>query len=72
MDNLIYHVDFDFDIEALKKECEDLHEKNLYNNSWHYSQMNFASIDVESFSIVQENWGHMPVGKRERKRFHLF
>lgn len=69
MDNLIYHVDFDFDIEALKKECEDLHEKNLHNSTWEYTEYGRNHIDAESFSIVQENWGHMPVGRRERKRF---
>lgn len=69
MDNLIYHVDFDFDIEALKKECIDLHEQNKHSNTWEYQEFGYNGADADNFSLVQENWGHMPVGRRERKRF---
>jgi len=61
----VYHIDFDFDTEALLNEATALFEGSGYNSEY----KGFATENIENFKLIQEDWGNSPVARAERERF---
>lgn len=66
MDNLVYHIDFDFDLEALHAEALQLFEAGEFSTKY----KGFAIDNHSNFKLIQEDWGKSPVAEAERKRFY--